>query len=47
MVGIGDRGQVGLLVDAQVGRAEARQRDRVGEVGELVREGEVGVDGRA
>jgi hypothetical protein len=47
VVGVGDRRQVGLLVDAQVGRAEARQRDRVGEVGELVREGEVGIDGRA
>jgi hypothetical protein len=46
-VGVRDRRQVGLLIDAQVRGAEARQRERVGEVGELVREGEVGIDGRA
>jgi hypothetical protein len=46
-VGVRDRRQVGLLVDPEIRGAEARQRERVGEVGELVREGEVRVDARA
>ena len=46
-IGVGDGRQVELRVDAEVGGAETRQRKRVGEVGELVREGEIGVDGRA
>src|SRR5207247_4525263 len=37
------RRQVGLRVDAQVGGAKPRQRDRVGDVGKLVREAKVGV----
>ena len=42
-VGVGDRRQVGLRLDAQVGRAKARQRQRVGGVGELECVVEVGV----
>jgi hypothetical protein len=40
-IGVGHRTQVGLALDAQVGRAEPRQRERVGKVGELEREGEI------
>jgi signal transduction histidine kinase len=46
-VSVRDRRQVGLRVDPEVGGAEPRQRDRVGEVGELVREGKIRVDGGA
>ena len=42
-IGVGDRRQVGLRLDAQVERAEARKRDRVGEVGQLEREGQIRV----
>ena len=45
-VGVGDGGQVGLRLDAQVERAEAGERDRVGGVGQLERESEVGVHER-
>src|SRR5262249_3083214 len=45
-VGLRDRGQVRLRLDAQVERAKARERDRVGGVGELVRETKVGVHRR-
>ena len=44
-VGLADGRQVGLRLDAQVGGAEASERDRVGGVGELVREAEVGAHG--
>ena len=47
VVGVRDGRQVGLLVDTQIRGAEPRQRERVGEVGELVREGEIWIDGRA
>ena len=40
-VGLGHRRQVGLGLDHQVGGPEARDRDRVGDVGELEREREV------
>ena len=40
-VGVGDGGAVGLALDAQVGGPEARQRHRVGGVGEGQGEGEV------
>ncbi len=46
-VGLRDRRQVGLRLDDEVERAEARERDRVGGVGEAVREGEVGVAAHA
>ena len=42
-VGIRDRRQVGLRLDAEIARAEPRQRDRVCVVREREREGEVGV----
>ena len=45
-VGVADRGQVGLGLDHEVGRAEAVHGDRVGGVGEAQREREVvGVGG--
>ena len=44
VVGLGDRGEVGLGLDLQVVRAEAAQRDLVGVGGELEGEGEIGVD---
>src|ERR1700693_5156720 len=40
-VGVGHRRAVGLGVDAQIRRTEARQRDRIGDVGELQRDLEV------
>ena len=43
-VGVRDRAQVGLRLDVQVDRAEARHRQRVGYVCELECEREVGVD---
>ena len=42
-VGIGDRRQVRLRLDVQVGRTKTRQRQRVGGVGKLESVGEVGV----
>ena len=44
-VGLGHRRQVGFRLDPQVERPKARQRDRVGGVGELVREAEVRAHG--
>ena len=44
-VGFADRRQVGLRLDLEVERPEAGQRDRVGGVGELVCEAEVGAHG--
>jgi hypothetical protein len=44
-VRVRDRGQVGLRLDPKVGGPEARQRDRVGEVDERMRELEVCVHG--
>ena len=43
-VGLGDRREIGLGVDHEVGGAKARQRDVVGGVGELEGEREIGVD---
>jgi hypothetical protein len=43
-IGFRHRRSVRLGVDPQVGRAEARQADRVGGIGEVEREREVGVD---
>ena len=40
-VGLGHGGQVGLGLDVQVGGPEARERDRVGDVGELQGEREI------
>ena len=40
-VGLGDRGQVGLGLDHEILGAEAGQRDRVGDIGQLEREREV------
>ena len=42
-VGVGDRRQVRLRVDDEVGGAETGKRDRVGEIGELEGEGEIAV----
>ena len=39
-IGLGHRSQVGLRVDAQVGRAEPLERDRIGAIRELDQEGE-------
>jgi hypothetical protein len=44
VVGLGDVGGVGLAADLEVVGPEARRRQRVGGVGELQGEGEVGVD---
>ena len=41
-VGLGHRGPVGLRPHLEVAGAEAGQRDRVGRVGELERQNEVG-----
>ena len=38
VVGLGDRGEVGLLRHHQVARSEALHRDGIGQVGELVYE---------
>ena len=47
-VGVGHRRPVGLRLDAKVERPEAGQAQRVGEIGQLERECEVGLhDGRA
>ncbi len=43
-VGLGDRGEIGLGVDHEVGRAKSRQRDAVGGIGELEGEREISVD---
>ena len=43
-VGFGDRGEIGLGVDHEVGRAKSPERDAVGGVGELEGEREIGVD---
>ena len=43
-IGLGHRGEVGLRLDGEAG-AEARQRDRVGRIGESQREIEVGAHG--
>ena len=45
-VGVADRGQVGLGLDPQVGREEARHRQRVDHVGDDVRQAKVVVVGR-
>ena len=47
MVGLAHRREVGLGLDPQVVRAEARDRDRVGVVGELEREREMRFHGTA
>ncbi len=44
-VGLAHRRQVGLRLDVQVGGAEPSHRDRVGGVGQLVCEAEVGAHG--
>ena len=44
VVGLGDRGEVGLGLHLEVVRAEAAERDLVGEGRELEGEGEIGVD---
>jgi hypothetical protein len=45
-VGLRDRREIGLGVDDEVGRAESRQRDAVGSIGELESQREIGVDAR-
>ena len=44
-IGLGDRGQVRFRLDAEVERTEARECDRIGAVGELLSEREVGAHG--